>query len=155
MATKKTKKTKKTAKKATKKTTVKKKTSVKKSVKKSTSKKVSKKTTQKTKGTTAKKPKTSASKRKKNKKPLVVAVGDRYFWVNGGPVIKDLLELRNVMLDISKEQFIYHVNNTKNDFAVWVEEVLQDKKCADNIRKSKTISEMVKNIEKALKEYHY
>ncbi len=94
-------------------------------------------------------------KRKLNKKSLVIAIGDRCFWVKDGPSVRDLADLRNVLLEISKEQFLYHANGMKNDFAVWTEEVLYDKKCADSIRKSKTISAMVKNIEKFLSVYNY
>jgi len=150
MASKKTKVVKKTTKKATKKMPAKKKTSVKKGAKKSVVKKVSKKATVKKKNVVSKKTKTST-----NKKTLIIATNDQCFWINEGPAIRDLVELRDILSGINKEQFIHHVNSMKNDFASWVEEVLCDKKCANNIRRSKTVSAMVKNIEKALLEYYY
>ncbi len=99
--------------------------------------------------------KTSTKKQKGNKKELVVAVGDQCFWINEGPSIQNLIELRNALSEINKAQFIHHVNGVKNDFGIWVEEVLCDKNCADNIRKSRTTQMMIKNIEKALLKYYY
>ena len=43
----------------------------------------------------------------------------------------------------------------KNDFAVWVKEVLNDVQCAQDIAASKTAKTMVRRIEKALKKYIY
>ncbi len=155
MASKKTKTAKKVVKKVAKKIPAKKKTSAKKGVMKSTPKKVPKESLVKTKKSVGKKSKTSAKKKKTVKKTLVVAMGDQCFWINSGPEVKDLIELKDILSEINKEQFIHHVNNMKNDFAVWVEDVLCDKKCADKIRRSKTIPAMIKNIERALLEYHY
>ena len=90
---------------------------------------------------------------KKGKKVLVVAVGDSCFWVNYGPVLKDLLELRNILYEINEEQFRHHVNEMRNDFAEWVGGVLEDKKAAIQIKKTKTVNAMIKAVEKSLKEY--
>jgi len=66
-----------------------------------------------------------------------------------------MLELRDVLREITDEQFQHHVNKTKNDFAVWVENILEDKKAATKIKKAKTLNTMIKAVEKALKEYRY
>jgi hypothetical protein len=153
------KKIKKKAKKAVKKTVkkVKKTVKVKKAVKKT--KKITKKSVKKTisKSSASKKKKVSTKKSstaKGRKKALVVAVGDSCFWVNYGPALRDLLELRNALYSISEEQFKHHVNEIRNDFAIWVEGVLEDKKAAIRIKKSKTVNAMIKAVEKSLKEYN-
>ena len=64
---------------------------------------------------------------------------DKCFWVNCGPILKNLRELREALADsISDEQFAYHVARDRNDFAVWVEEVLGDATCAKALRRART-----------------
>lgn len=92
---------------------------------------------------------------KKGKKILVIAIGDSCFWVNYGPALRDLLELRNALHEISEDQFKHHVNAIRNDFAEWVGDVLKDKKTAVQIKKTKTVHAMKKAVEKALKDYRY
>ncbi len=91
--------------------------------------------------------------KKRGKKVLVIAVGDRCFRVNYGSALRDLLELRDTLRDINEEQFNHHVNEIRNDFADWVGDVLEDKKTALHIIKTKTINSMLKVVEKALKDY--
>lgn len=129
------------------------KTSTKKVVKKTPAKKVAKKKVVKSKSTVNKKKKTISKKKSNSKKILIIATGDQCFWIKDGPSVGDLKELRNALISIEKEQFIHHVNNMKNDFAVWVEEILEDVACASGIRKSKTKTGMIKNIEKSLLGY--
>lgn len=76
--------------------------------------------------------------RTKKQKNLVVAEGERCFWVNNGPVLKDLGELKTALLAMGDEQFTHHVGEQKNDFAKWVEEVLCHNKCAQALLKAKT-----------------
>ncbi len=135
---------KKAVRKVVKKTTKKAKTVTKKTVKKVANKKIAK---QKNIGV-----KKIASK-KREKKVLVIALGDRCFWVNYGPALGNLLELRDTLREINEEQFKHHVNEIRNDFADWVKDVLKDKKTALQIKKTKTINSMLKVVEKALKDY--
>ncbi len=131
----------------------KKKQVTKKVVKKTTVKKIAKKKQVKSKATANKQKKVVSKKKNNSKKILVIATGDQCFWVKDGPSVGDLKELRDALISIEKEQFIHHVNNIKNDFAVWVEEILKDVACASGIRKSKTKTGMIKNIEKSLLGY--
>jgi hypothetical protein len=95
--------------------------------------------------------KTAAVKTVVVKKPkFVVAPEDQRFWVNNGPVLKDLEELYNALLKMSKEQFLYHTKN-KNDFSLWVEIVLLDKKTAAELKKTKTQKDAAKVVADALK----
>ena len=103
-----------------------------------------------TKKRTAPKPRSTAHKpvvtRRRKRKPagrraLVDAPPDRCFWVNYGPVLKDLRELRDALAHgISDAQFAYHVGPGKNDFANWVEAVLDDAACAKALRRARTRS---------------
>ncbi len=142
---------KKTVRKVVKKTTKKVKTATKKTVKKV--KKIAKKKTVKK---TSRRKNIGVKKialKKRGKKVLVIAVGDTCFWVNYGPALRDLLELRNTLREINEEQFKHHVNEIRNDFADWVGDVLEDKKTALQIKKTKTINSMLRVVEKALKDY--
>ncbi len=75
------------------------------------------------------------------------------FWVNNGPILRNLKDLRDALLTMSKETFRYHVNEEKNDFAVWVREVLKDTALANKLAKVKTLKTAAKTVEKRLKEY--
>ncbi len=131
---------------------------------KTTTKKVVKKTVRKVKKVAKKKTIKTISKqkkvgvkkvisKKKRKKILAIAVGDRCFYVNYGPALGNLLELRDTLREINEEQFKHHVSEIRNDFADWVKDVLEDKKTALQIKKTKTINSMLKVVEKALKDY--
>ena len=63
---------------------------------------------------------------------------EKCFWVWNGPILKDLPELARALDVVSDEQFYYHVNAHKNDFAKWVEEVLGQKTLAKKLRAAKT-----------------
>jgi hypothetical protein len=73
------------------------------------------------------------------KTALAEAPPDKCFWVNGGPILKNLRELCDALAQsISDEQFAYHVGGDRNDFARWVEEVLGDATCAKALRRART-----------------
>ena len=136
----------------------------KKLVKKTTRKPITKKTTKKISKTknakTAKKKlarsssaKGSGVTRKSRKKIFVTVVEEKYFWVNNGPVLKDLRDLYNALKTINKDQFIYHAHGDNNDFALWVEYVLLDKEGAKALVKAKTQKTATKKVSEILKKY--
>ena len=114
--------TKKVAKKAVKKTA------------KKTTKKVAKKAVKKTTTKTAKKVTKNNSKKQKN---LVCAPEDKCFWTTDGQVLCDLQELKLAFGSMDDMVFLHHVTKEKNDFAEWVEHVLNDAECAAALRKSR------------------
>jgi hypothetical protein len=78
---------------------------------------------------------------------LVDAPPDKCFWVNCGPTLKNLRQLREALADgISDEQFTYHVAGDRNDFAAWVEEVLGDATCAKALRRAQTRQAALKAV---------
>lgn len=56
---------------------------------------------------------------------------EHYFVLHGGRVIKDLNELLQVLKTIDKKTFEYHVNDSKNDFANWIQYVIKSRKLAE------------------------
>ena len=71
------------------------------------------------------------------KKKLKEADGPECFWVNHGPVLRNLEELHRALQEMSDAQYKHHVEGGRNDFAVWVAEVLEDPKCASSLRRVK------------------
>ena len=93
--------------------------------------------------------------KKQMKKALVIASGEQCFWVNNGPVLTNLKELRDALGVISDEQFSYHVSKERNDFAEWVESVLADGECAKALRRTRTRKGAVRVAEVYLGSYYY
>ena len=71
------------------------------------------------------------------KRYLCDAAPEQCFWVNNGPIVKNLEELANAMPQMSDETFKHHVSNEKNDFSAWVNDVVGDKKLANDLLSSK------------------
>ncbi|MCK5140524.1 MAG: hypothetical protein KAK00_07765 [Nanoarchaeota archaeon] len=58
----------------------------------------------------------------------------RAFILADGRKLKDLRELAFALEDMADEVFWHHVNDTKNDFVNWVEDVFKDKELAESIK---------------------
>ena len=100
---------------------------------------------------TAAKVKTSA---KKSTPMLVVAEGEQQFWTNDGRILKDLVELRDALSKMEKHVFDHHVTGEKNDFADWVEFVLQDTSGASMLRSKKTPATAATSLKAHIKKVH-
>ncbi len=117
--------------------------------KKTVTKKVSKKATKK-------KPvaKKTAKKKVSAKKDRVVAPEEKAFWVTTGQIVRDIVELNELLSTIEDEVFTYHADDTKHDFATWVELVLCDEDCANEMRMcGGNLSENKKVVSKHIKYY--
>lgn len=75
---------------------------------------------------------------------------ENYFYVANGAVLKDLNETLSELKSMSPETFMHHVNQEKNDFANWINFVLNDSKLANKISSVKDQSEMASIIHNAL-----
>ena len=75
---------------------------------------------------------------KKSTPMHVVAQGEQQFWTNDGRILKDMIELRDALSKMERHVFDHHVTGEKNDFADWVEFVLQDTSGASMLRSKKT-----------------
>ena len=69
---------------------------------------------------------------------LADASPEQCFWVNNGPIIKNLSEMTNALACMKDEIFSHHVNEEKNDFGNWVRDVLKDEELANDIAKVKS-----------------
>lgn len=74
------------------------------------------------------------------------------FWVNNGPILKNLSELLSTLKSISDETFRHHANPQKNDFAKWIDEVIGDKKLAKDIAKSRNKKSLIKKVDFRVKQ---
>lgn len=63
--------------------------------------------------------------------------GEQCFWMNDGRILADMRDLRDAFAEIADEVFAYHVSKEKNDFADWVEQVLEDEALAAGLRKAR------------------
>ncbi len=73
----------------------------------------------------------------KTKKPLVHTKLEESFWVNDGRILSNLIELKDALESMDESIFAHHVSKEKNDFADWIEHVLEDVELASTLRKSK------------------
>lgn len=97
--------------------------------------------------------KMSAEKVSKGKQTLVCAQNDQCFWVHDGTILSNVLELRDTLSKIAEEIFYHHVHDDRNDFADWVEYVLNDKELAKGLRKAKSTDAAYAVVVKRLKAY--
>ena len=92
-------------------------------------------------------------KTKTKKLTGINAKGELCFWINDGLILSNLRDLKNALKKIDEEKFKYHVNKEKNDFAVWVKNILQDKALSNKLAKIKTLKPTIKAVEERLKKY--
>ncbi len=93
-------------------------------------------------------------KTKKEEKPVVInAKGELCFWINNGPILNNIKDLKNALKKMNEETFKYHVNKEKNDFAVWIKNVMQNETLANKLAKTKTLKSTIKAVEDRLKKY--
>ena len=78
--------------------------------------------------------------------------GPKCFWINDGPVVKNIQEMPKILKKITKKQFSHHVNSDRNDFAKWVDDVLNDGKLAKSLKRVKTKLTTIKRIDARIKE---
>ena len=77
---------------------------------------------------------------------------DKVFYVFEGPVIKNLYELAEALLAMSQKSFSHHVNSSKNDFANWVRDVVDDAILALRLSAQRDKREMEKIVKARIKE---
>jgi hypothetical protein len=70
--------------------------------------------------------------------PLVVAPDEKRFWLHTGETLASLQELADSFAAMDALLFSHHVTKEKNDFARWVEDVLDDVACALSLRRTRT-----------------
>lgn len=68
----------------------------------------------------------------------IAASGEQCFWVNNGPVLADIRDLFHALDEMTDAQFKHHISGGKNDFALWVRDVLCHGACAERLEGAKT-----------------
>ncbi|MBI2660391.1 hypothetical protein HYX07_04475 [Candidatus Woesearchaeota archaeon] len=84
------------------------------------------------------------------KRYLCNAAPEQCFWVNNGPILKNIEELANYLPDMPNEAFQHHVNSEKNDFSSWIKDIVGDQKLANDLLSSKSRESAVKKIKNRL-----
>ena len=92
--------------------------------------------------------------KKKTKRKLVSAAPGCSFWTCNGLILGNLKELRDALKKMDEKTFAYHVNKEKNDFARWIEDILQDADLSKKLRKLKTKKTSLKAISDHLKKIY-
>ena len=77
---------------------------------------------------------------------LCSADPEKCFWINNGPILKNVEELADALETISEDAYRYHANQDKNDFSKWISEVIGDSKLANDLLSSKNKSSAVNKI---------
>ena len=86
---------------------------------------------------------------KKNDKAKIILAKvpeAKVFWCNDGQIFGDLEDLAEGLDHMSDETFIYHCNDNKHDFSVWVLEVVGDEDLAKNLKTSKSRQQAHKQV---------
>lgn len=86
-------------------------------------------------------------------RPLTYAANEKSFWLQDGQVLNSLMALNEALSEMEKSVFSHHVTKEKNDFADWVEQVLNDVDCANALRKAKTPKTAQTVVVKSLRFY--
>lgn len=79
--------------------------------------------------------------------------GNYAFFVRDGPTVNSLGDLPSVIIEMNTEQFSHHVNNDKNDFVTWIDEVIGDAKLAKSLKRVKRKETMVRKLNAYLEKF--
>lgn len=74
--------------------------------------------------------------------------GPECFWTHTGTIIYNIYELAAWLDSCSEYEFAYHVNDEKNDFARWIEDVVGDHVLAkklEYVRDKETYAKKIRN----------
>lgn len=82
----------------------------------------------------------------KTKKTLDKVPEEKVFWCNDGQVFRGLEDLVEGLDRMSDETFTYHCNESKNDFSIWVLDVIGDGNLATNLKTSKNRQQAHKQV---------
>ena len=68
------------------------------------------------------------------------------FWLCTNQNLRSLTEIASALEKVDDDVFRYHVTRDKNDFEVWIRDVLRDKELAREIARVKTKETLVRKI---------
>lgn len=76
---------------------------------------------------------------------------EKRFWVADGRYLSNLEDLMSALDTMTDEIFRTHSNESKSDFAIWVNEVIGDDKLSRDLKKSPTRQTASKNVAARIK----
>ncbi|HSU72484.1 MAG TPA: transketolase family protein [Candidatus Binatia bacterium] len=79
---------------------------------------------------------------------------DVTFKVRNGMVIRSIPELHKAVLAMDQATFQYHVNDQRNDFAQWIEDVQQDHELAHVLKNARTKAAVVRLLGTRIGQLH-
>jgi hypothetical protein len=68
------------------------------------------------------------------------------FWCCDGQILKNLKQLRDAFSVMSEDTFAYHVNKAKNDFCIWVRDIIKDDVLAGDMLKATSKTKSAKIV---------
>lgn len=77
---------------------------------------------------------------------IVNIPAEKFFYVNDGTVIRHLAELPDALRNMSPDAFNHHVNEQKNDFYTWINDVFEHSTLAKSIKKVNRKEDMAKKV---------
>lgn len=89
----------------------------------------------------------------KRKKKLHTADHDKRFLLVDGVWLTSLLDLASALERMSKSVFTHHVGDDHNHFAQWIENVLDDALCAEELLREKNRAGALRVVLKHIKKY--
>lgn len=98
------------------------------------------------------KSKTQIKKSDKNVQKFMFSVDDNLsFYLNDGRRLYNLRDLENALQGMNMSLFSHHVNEEKNDFANWIQDVFGYVQLAENMKKVKTVKGTLQKVKESLK----
>ena len=85
------------------------------------------------------------------KRILADVAPEQCFWINNGPIVRNLGQLPGAIRSMKQETFMHHVNKGKNDFSNWIKHVVGDAQLANSVSKMKTKQPMIDALNKRIK----
>ena len=96
-------------------------------------------------------PRHKATGRPTGGRALAQAADDQCFWVNNGPVLKNIADLYYALKEMGDEQFDYHTKRDSNDFALWIDGALGESALANKLTKIRTRKGAIATLQEFLK----
>ncbi|MFH2020602.1 MAG: hypothetical protein ABIJ34_04260 [archaeon] len=75
---------------------------------------------------------------------------DKIFYLNNGLKLRNLKDLHQALAEMQDDTFSHHVNSKKNDFSCWITNVINDKRLAKEIVKTKSKDVLFNKVDKRI-----
>lgn len=80
-------------------------------------------------------------------KKIITDVPDEYsFHLSDGRSLKNIIELKNALESMNNQLFSYHINDEKNDFYIWIRDIIGDNKLAQDMKKVKNRTQALRVV---------